>query len=326
MKNRLAIIIISLMATTLACNLPLIHPEPRTISPTILSMDVNPPSGKSDFTLAVSYSVFWVPDKRIVNIKCAYYGPGDISGQIGQLDMFKHIGAPTVETRTENLPFSIGKKNGKLQGGIYMASCGTENNYSTMTSTFEVVGDPTETPTPSSTPSPSPTMTPTLTTTPSITPTPAAVLRKGKIIFDFLLVESNRPGAGSQVFQVTNPCIPEVTFAPDGVISGTCEKANTAGHMVTSATFTATVSGNVDSSGKITFTYDISEIGNPNGAWRVNYSASGSFSSGNQASGTANFGYSCVSGSENLLWCGHSVYSPSETFSGTVPWKFEPAP
>lgn len=46
---------------------------------------------------------------------------------------------------------------------------------------------------------------------------------------------------------------------------------------------TAQVTGTVDQAGNVTFTYEVTEIGNPNGIWRVVYQGQGKFSSNTQA-------------------------------------------
>ena len=89
------------------------------------------------------------------------------------------------------------------------------------------------------------------------------------------------------------------------------------------------VIGQVDPSGKVTFTYEVSEIGLPNGSWRVDYSGSGTLTPDGKATGTADFAYTCNSGSENLFWCRIVPYKDSLTsdaFSGTIPWTLEAAP
>ena len=76
------------------------------------------------------------------------------------------------------------------------------------------------------------------------------------------------PGAASYTAEVTNLCVPEVTIADDGTISGECEQSDVRGHLVTSVNFTAMVIGQVDPSGKVSFTYEVSEIGLQSGSWR----------------------------------------------------------
>ena len=99
-----------------------------------------------------------------------------------------------------------------------------------------------------------------------------AALTRGKIIFDYARAESSMPGAGSYTAEVTNLCVPEVTIADDGTISGECEQSDVRGHLVTSVNFTAMVIGQVDPSGKVSFTYEVSEIGNAKwvrGGWII---------------------------------------------------------
>ena len=88
------------------------------------------------------------------------------------------------------------------------------------------------------------------------------------------------------------------------------------------------VIGQVDPSGKVSFTYEVSEIGNPNGTWRVDYSGSGTLTPDGKAAGTADFAYTCNSGSENLFWCRvfRIGFANSDAFSGTIPWTLEAAP
>jgi hypothetical protein len=156
-----------------------------------------------------------------------------------------------------------------------------------------------------------------------------AALSRGKIIFDYARVESSMPGAASYTAEVTNLCVPEVTIADDGTISGECEQSDVRGHLVTSVNFTAMVIGQVDPSGKVSFTYEVSEIGLQSGSWRVDYSGSGTLTQDGKAAGTADFAYTCNSGSENLFWCRVVPYKDSlisDAFSGTIPWTLEAAP
>ena len=156
-----------------------------------------------------------------------------------------------------------------------------------------------------------------------------AALTRGKIIFDYARVESSMPGAASYTAEVTNLCVPEVTIADDGTISGECEQSDVRGHLVTSVNFTAMVIGQVDPSGKVSFTYEVSEIGLQSGSWRVDYSGSGTLTQDGKAAGTADFAYTCNSGSENLFWCRVVPYKDSllsDAFSGTIPWTLEAAP
>jgi len=86
----------------------------------------------------------------------------------------------------------------------------------------------------------------------------------------------------------------------------------------------ARVFGQVDQSGRISITCEVSEIGYPNEVWQVNYSAGGTINpASGVALGNADFSYSCASGQDNLLWC---VSKTSDSFTGTILWTFLPNP
>lgn len=301
----------ALIASMLACSSPF-YEEPRYTATTINVVKVSPPSGSGSFILEVTYETFWIPGKRIPNIHCYYVTPDLVTVEIGVIDMFEHIGAREIVTATKTLPFTVSPKNGATSTGNYLAGCTTETNTNTVNTNFTVVGDPV--PTQTFTPEPAPAST--------STPQPTAITLKGKIIFDYNGYQSDRPSGGGELDLVTKECIPEVTINQEGLISGTCEKPHITARLVDES-FSAQVTGQVDQTGNITFLYDVSEIGTPNGAWRISYEGQGKFTSTTQAAGTATFSYSCNSGSDNLIWCWQWT---SESFSGTVPWSFIPSP
>ena len=309
MKIRRLLGTVALIAAMLACKNPF-EKEPSYTVTTIKSVGVTPPSGSGSFTLEVSYETFWIPDKFIPNIYCNYVAPNGTIVPIGKVDMFDHIGARTVVAATKTLPFTVAQTNGVTQPETYLAGCTTERNSTPVTTTFVVIGEATPTPELPSNSVPTPTAT-----------LQAATL-KGRIVFDYTTYQSARPSGGGELDQVTKWCIPEVTVTPDGVVSGTCEKSHITARLVDES-FSVQITGRLDQVGNITFSYDVSEIGNPNGAWRISYEGQGKFTSATQASGTASFSYSCNSGADNLLWCSSQTY---EAFSGTVPWSFIPTP
>jgi hypothetical protein len=140
-------------------------------------------------------------------------------------------------------------------------------------------------------------------------------------VFDFANAQSSKgPGWGGVLAEVTEACKPEVTITALGEVSGSCERTHITARLVDES-FTVQITGMVDADRNITFTYDVSEIGTPNGSWRISYDGQGKFTSQKEASGTASFSYSCSSGQDNLLWCNSQTY---EAFSGTVAWSFVP--
>lgn len=207
-------------------------------------------------------------------------------------------------------------------GDYYIECIGTENLDAGVDYFKILEATSTPTPTPTATKTPTITPTPTSTSIVTLTSTNTSTLpiqpSTGKILFDKNGIQSSR-AVGGKLDEVIKWCIPEVTIAPDGKISGLCEY--TGQTFVEKAHVTATVSGMVDQSGNITFSYDVSEIGDPNGAWRISFEGKGAFTSNKQAAGTAVFTYSCNSGAENLLWC---FGFTSESADGTIPWRFEP--
>ncbi len=122
----------------------------------------------------------------------------------------------------------------------------------------------------------------------------------------------------------------------NGTLTGSCEYTGTSTHL-TQDSIIVTVTGNAVPGGSFNFTYNVSESG-PNGwkngdnpsdviitstaaQWYVFYTGSGNFTSPTQASGVANFDYTCDSGASNLFWCSGQQF---ETFKGTINWSFEP--
>ena len=136
---------------------------------------------------------------------------------------------------------------------------------------------------------------------------------------------------GGELDRVTSNCIPDVTFDSDGSIKGSCERTGQTVRF-TSAAVRAEVMGGYTPGGKINFTYDVTETtstpGDPTqaGTWHITYTVKdGIFSSPTQASGVADFSFSCSS-SGSRTWCGAHWDRPTEEFSGTIPWTLEAAP
>ncbi len=179
-----------------------------------------------------------------------------------------------------------------------------------------------------------PTATPTA-TTPTATPAPTSVATatpiKGRIVIDYYKAQSSRKDAGEALREPSDACVPEVTISPDGTVSGQCENKDAHNSGPSYYVMTALVIGQADTqSGSFSFTYEVTEIGptfafdGGNVTWRIAYSGLGKFTSATDASGMANFSYSCKSSSDSLRWCGQGGGSTSESFTGTVPWNFGP--
>lgn len=158
----------------------------------------------------------------------------------------------------------------------------------------------------------------------------------GRILFDFDQTQSSR-SVGGELKEVTLLCIPDVIVSPDGVISGECEYSGST-PVRTYSTIKATVSGTSVQGGSFSFTYAVTEKW-PNGwgdtpgtpsanVWSTEsykdilYTGSGSLTSATEASGTADWEYSCDSGADNLYWCGSLT---NEYLKGTITWWFGPA-
>jgi hypothetical protein len=319
MKNRWLFALMAWLVATLSCSLP----TQQTSWTDITSLTVTPVSGEKDFSLEVKYNYTWDRERPNAEIYCMYTTPSGRTIPVGTL-------VPTVLDRdreafskTAKLAFTIKPKDGKIEPGVYLAGCASGHDSSLKTATFTVTESATPTLTPPEEPAAIPIQTPSMEAaspvTTTFTPTPVPVSRW--IIFDFAKVKSSRPGAGGELSRVTNLCVPEVSLDPLGNLSGQCEKLHIAA-LLTDESITVQFAGRVDATGNFSFLYDISEIGTPNGAWRISYLGRGKFTSGGQASGIAAFSFSCNSGADNLIWCGKQT---SESFSGTIPWSFVPA-
>jgi hypothetical protein len=303
MRTHSILAITTLIAAMLACITPLDEPAPNV---KILGVKVNPPSGSGSFNLEVEFSARYSRDIP-ATIYCNYVTP---DGKTMPVQSFTPQAGETIRS----LPFSVAQRNGVIQPGTYLAGCITNNSDSSpVTTTFKVKDDTASTPTPENPSAPK--------ATPTVNPQPQAAALKGQIVFDFAKAQSSRAGAGGETSRVTNLCIPDITITADGSLSGACEKLHIQALLVDES-ITAQVNGTMDASGNVAFSYDVSEIGNPNGAWRISYKGQGKFSSATLASGIASFSYSCSSGADNLLWCSSQTY---EAFSGTVPWSFVPS-
>jgi hypothetical protein len=309
MKNQQFLVILALIAIALSCNLPM----QRTTWTNITSVAVTPSSGEKVFNLEVKYQYTWYREYPNVEIYCMYTTPSGRTIPIGSITPEGLDRDREFFSKSQTLAFTVKPKDGKIELGVYLAGCATEHDVNMVTTTFIVVESV----------YPDPTPTPPLesATVPIMTQQTPILLLKGKIVFDYAKVESSRPGAGGELSRVTDLCVPEITFGT-GNIGGQCEKLHITAFM-TDESITAQVTGLVDSSGNVTFYYDVSDIGNPNGAWRISYEGQGKFTSATQAAGTATFSYSCNSGSENLIWCWQWT---SESFSGTILWSFVQSP
>jgi hypothetical protein len=319
MIRRMLIIFGLWIGTGLACYVPIGITEPLTKYANeftrVDSVRINPQeSGGGTFIAVVDYYARAPAGKKPPRIECTLYSPAGHQS-IGEI---YPPGGDDYLVQSDTISFVANDP------GLYEVECvGLGNQGGSGTGKFKIL-KPTSTPTLTQTATKTATVTKTMTSTPVVTTTPTntdtqAILPvKGKILFDKNGIQSSR-AVGGKLDDVTKWCVPEVTIAADRTISGLCEyKGQT---FVEKAYVTATVTGMVDPSGNVSFSYDVSEIGDPNGAWRVSFEGKGTFTPNNkQATGTAVFTYACNSGAENLLWCfGYT----SESADGTIPWRFE---
>jgi hypothetical protein len=322
-----------LIAAMLACSDPFKRELEYSVT-TVKSVAVSPPSGNGEFTMAVNYETYWSLGKIIPGILCYYVTPTGVTQQIGTINLDLYNGADKIINEIQTLTFTV------TQPGIYLAGCAPEKRGGPVTTTFTVLENATPTPKlPVQI-----TATPTRTTKPTLKPsprpkatrtaTPQAKNLQGKIVFDYHSYQSSRPSGAGELDRITKWCIPEVIIAPDGIISGTCEFSGTAD--LVKSTVIASVTGSAVQGGSFNFTYTVTEKGsngwdlkpgeNPSvpvwsneAKWEISYIGSGNFTSATQASGTANFDFTCDSGADNLLWCWKQ---PKESFSGTIKWSF----
>jgi hypothetical protein len=313
MKKRLAFAAFVLVASMHACNLPHeeIVNEPDVNVTKVTRVVVTPPSGPGDFKLEVTYESMWIAGRPPGSIICRYITPDGATIGIGRISVFlEHINTHETETHTSSIPFSV-KRNGVVTPGKYMASCTDERNVYTVESNFIVIGTA---------------------TAPASTATSTLLI--GRITFALGTARSDRPGASGDLDDITRWCIPEITIAADGNLTGSCEFTGQTA-LLTESTVRATVTGSAVRGGDFNFSYQVQESG-PNGwktgdnpvdvhitstaaQWYVFYTGTGKFTSPTRAEGTANFEYTCMSGASNLLWCSSSEM---ETFKGTVDWNF----
>ncbi|MHC1781800.1 MAG: hypothetical protein AB9891_03370 [Anaerolineaceae bacterium] len=255
---------------------------------------------KYNYALEFMY-VIRIPDD--VAFTCNYLSPTGATIFIDDYTDTHHLEDPL----TRSMFFSVKQADGKVIPGSYTATCQDDQGRSKKSTSFVV----SEEPTPTVEPSPEVTFTPPFKLPPS-----------GKILFDFSQAASDRAGAGGELKRVTELCVPDIQISLDGEIFGKCEKTHIQALLVDES-ITATVEGAVDSKGNLSFTYKVTETGHPNGSWNITYNEKGAVMADNAAAGSADFGFDCKSGQENLIWCWKWT---SETFSGTIPWQFEPSP
>ncbi|MEW6717236.1 MAG: hypothetical protein AB1345_07025 [Chloroflexota bacterium] len=330
MKTRFLYPILALIAAVLACNAPSVSDEKQAtltaaaqatnqasgIGRTgieITELSISPTSGSGKFRVHLA----WDPHDR-GTITCEY---SNLLYSTQGGDLFSEMKVGVGDD-----PGFFDFDFEETRPGDYVLTCFASGETGPLTVTseeilFTVIG-PTDTPMNTPTETPVPTQTPTATQ-------PPAVTLKGQIIFDFNKVQSDIPAAGGEMAEVTNPCIPEITIGADGTFDGACEKLHITAFLVDES-FTAQVIGKVDTTGNVTFTYEVSAIGTPNGVWRISYTGQGTFTTGTQASGTANFWFFCDSGSDEknqYLWCANTPnFTTTSEFGGTLPWSFVPAP
>lgn len=312
-----------------SCNLPFHSKVNKT---TVTSISVSPAVGTGEFTLELGYSYYYVTGEQNDVIRCSYTTPGGSSILIGFLEPY-----PPEEILNDRLTidgferktFTVKPINGEIETGLYTLVCFAEVGDSEKSTSFAVVASGETANTPTNTPeNPA-------TATPTNTPTPEPQPLYGVIRFDYGGYQSARVSGGGELNRLTGQCIPEVTISPSGEIIGQCTFSGQS-NFLTYAELTSTVNGTVDGGGTITFTYTALETG-PNfgtvgsapshdvpwAVWQVTYSGTGSFTSTTQASGTANFDYSCNSNYDHDFWCNNMT---QEAFSGTIPWTFTANP
>lgn len=309
-----------------SCNLPF---SAKVNTTTITSVAIKPAVGEKEFTLDLAYSYFCENPRRNDSIRCSYTTPGGSSFLIDVVDPpydpTCDPGHGVEKTDAKIIPFSVQAVNGQIESGLYSVVCFTLARDNEKSTSFAVVasGETADT----ATNTPEILATATLTNTP--TPEPQPVY--GIIKFNYDGIQSARVSGGGELNRLTGQCVPEVTISPSGEIIGQCTFSGQS-NFLTYAELTSTVDGTVDSGGTITFTYKALETG-PNfgtvgsepshdvpwAVWEVTYSGTGNFSSTAQASGTANFDYSCNSNYEYDFWCNDMT---QESFSGTIPWTF----
>ncbi len=329
MKKVKVFLVLILMVVTLSCNLPFV---PKISKTTILSVAAAPPAGEKDFALSVKYSYLYIRGENSASIHCTYTTPG------GSVVVIKIIEPASKEfnidgktySNSETIPFQVKAINGKIEAGIYTAGCSTLFEGSEVKTTFVVVegSQPDSAP-----PQNAVTEAPVIVTEPPVIALPSL---KGKITFDYSGYQSDRSGGAGELDKVTKTCIPELTIAPTGELTGHCEFSGDTSHMMRVSIVTVTVTGIATREGKFSFNYEVNETG-PNGwnlkpgeipsvpvwsnnyLWQVVYNGTGNFITDNEASGIADFTYTCDSGADNLFWCEPAT---KETFSGTLPSKF----
>ena len=300
---------LTLLAAALACNLPL---QPTSWTQ-ITGVTVTPPVGEKEFTLEIKYTFTWDRERPNAEIYCLYLTPGGRSIPIGTLVPAGLDRDRETFTKVERLNFTIQPQAGQIEAGQYRAGCSTEHAGSQQMTSFTVLASLTSTPRPEDTRTPTRPGAVELTSTPSLTLTAAPL--SGRLVFDYARVESSRPGAGGELARVTELCLPEIHLT-GSQLGGECEKLHFTGFL-TDESVTVAVTGRLEAAGRLTFSYQVSEIGNPQGTWRILYTGQGQFASPVQAAGVATFRFACNSGAENLVWCWKWT---SETFSGSLPW------
>jgi len=276
----------------------------------ILSVAVSPPSGSGNFEMKVEYKVFMIKDQAPQKINCTYLTPR------GTTVNFDPI-TPTVPEEQFNTEVNLSasfplivlpQADGTIEPGEYKAACVTEQNSDEVHAYFTVIE--------------------------------AAKPLIGRIKFDYNGYQSSRPSGAGELDVITSPCIPMVTVSPDGVVSGDCEQTGPT-TIRTNVTTVVHVTGTAERGRKFDFRYEATEKF-PNGwgdvpgtpmdvtVWSfeqvrhvVYYTGTGNFTSATQASGEAYFDFSCDTGASNLIHCWKWA---KESFSGTLPWSFEPSP
>jgi hypothetical protein len=310
MRKRLSGFVLVLITMMLSCNVPMAH----NTSPTnLISVTVTPPSGEKDFNLEVAYKFEWDREYGNDEIYCTYTSPSGRIIPIGEVNPTGMDRDREAFSKVATMPFSVKSVNGSPEIGIYTAACSTQEVGGKLTTAFVVTQPATATP-----------------EAPSYQATEPPAARpalKGRIIFDYKNANTNPAGWGAYLDEVVKNCIPNVNIGVDSSIHGECEYSGTTIHLE-NATVTVLVTGSIDKLGNVTFSYEVSEIGavvennNHIGTWRISFTGHGMFTSATQASGNADFGYDCNSGSENRLWCQSQT---SSSFSGSLPWSFVPS-
>ena len=328
MVTRRGVFLLWMSVVILACNMPMglsygSLGRPKAARTIVESVKVRPQrSNGGEFTITVDYYAKDSKAEGLLPIECTFSVDGSLSAGtvIGEIIPTK---GDEFLLQSSSLTFTV------TEPERYFAICYSESTMgATSEGTIFIVNEPTPTPTntPENTKTPKP--------TPTVTPTLPRQLKAGKILFNYAAAQSQRAGSGGELDAVTKWCVPDVTIGSDGSIKGVCEYSGNT--QLIKANIRVEVEGVLSKTGAVQFTYDVTEKGsngwtvqdNPvdvtvtstEAVWHIQYTGEGAQTGAGQASGEADFTYSCDSGATNLYWCASKI---SESFSGKIPWRFE---